>query len=62
MASVRAITPMFKPVPGGYVFRAPNPWVFWRKRFYLVNETHRGLSCFRSSLRAASIVRAAISS
>ena len=41
MAGVRAITPMFKPVPGGYVFRAPNLWVFGRKRFYLVNETQR---------------------
>jgi hypothetical protein len=41
MASVRATTPMFKPVPGGYVFRAPSQWVFWRRRFYLVNETQR---------------------
>src|SRR5271169_627820 len=41
MAGVRAITPMFKPVPGGYVFRAPNPRVFWGRRFYLVNETQR---------------------
>jgi hypothetical protein len=41
MAGVRATTPMFKPVPGGYVFRAPSPWIFWRRRFYLVNETQR---------------------
>jgi hypothetical protein len=41
MADVRAITPMFKPVPGGYVFRTPRRWVFWRNRFYLVNEAQR---------------------
>jgi hypothetical protein len=29
---------MFKKVPDGYVFRAPNPWVFGRTRFYLVDE------------------------
>jgi hypothetical protein len=41
MAGVRATTPMFKPVPSGYIFRAPNPLVFWGRRFYLVNETQR---------------------
>jgi hypothetical protein len=61
MAGVRATTPMFKPVPGGHVFRAPSQWVFWRRRYYLVNETQRA-EFFRSSLGVASIVRAAISS
>ena len=32
---------MFKKVPDGYVFRAPNPWVFGRARFYLVNEAQK---------------------
>jgi len=32
---------MFKKVPGGYVFRAPNPLVFGRARFYLVNEAQK---------------------
>lgn len=41
MAGARAITPMFKPVPGGYVFRPPGRWVFGPKRFYLVNEAQR---------------------
>jgi hypothetical protein len=41
MADTRMITPMFKPVPGGYVFRTPRRWVIWRKRFYLVNEAQR---------------------
>jgi hypothetical protein len=41
MAAVRAITPMFKPVPGGYVYRPPTRWIFWRKRFYLVNEAQK---------------------
>jgi hypothetical protein len=32
---------MFKAVPDGYLFRAPNPWVFGRARFYLVNEVQK---------------------
>ena len=32
---------MFKKGPDGYVFRAPNPWVLGRKRFYLVNEAEK---------------------
>jgi hypothetical protein len=32
---------MFKKVPDGYVFRGPNPWVFGRARFYLVNEVQK---------------------
>jgi hypothetical protein len=32
---------MFKKVPEGYVFRAPNRWVFGHARFYLVNEAER---------------------
>jgi hypothetical protein len=32
---------MFKKMPDGYVFRAPNPWVLGRTRFYLVNEAEK---------------------
>lgn len=32
---------MFKKVPDGYVFRAPNPWVLGRASFYLVNEAQK---------------------
>jgi hypothetical protein len=32
---------MFKAVPDGYLFRAPNPWVFGRARFYLVNAAQK---------------------
>jgi tetratricopeptide (TPR) repeat protein len=32
---------LFKQVPGGYVFRAPNPKVFGRPDHYLVNEAQR---------------------
>jgi hypothetical protein len=32
---------MFKKVPDGYVFRAPNPWVLGRARFYLVDEVQK---------------------
>jgi hypothetical protein len=31
----------FKQVPGGYVFRAPNPQVFGRSDHYLVDEAQR---------------------
>jgi hypothetical protein len=33
----------FKPVPEGYVFRAPNPWVFGRGCFFLVDEAQKKL-------------------
>ncbi|MDF2119902.1 hypothetical protein PY365_30515 [Roseiarcaceae bacterium H3SJ34-1] len=32
---------MFKPAPGGYVFREPYRWVFGRARHYLVSEAQR---------------------
>ena len=32
---------MFKQVPDGYVFRAVNPFVFGRGRYYLVNEAQK---------------------
>jgi hypothetical protein len=31
----------FKPELGGYVYRAPNPWLFGRGRYYLVNEAEK---------------------
>jgi hypothetical protein len=32
----------FKPVPEGYVFQAPNPWIFARRqRFFLVDEAQK---------------------
>jgi len=31
----------FKPVPEGYVFRAPNPWIFGPADHYLVSEAQR---------------------
>ena len=31
----------FKAVPGGFVFQCPNPWVFARPRYYLVNEAQK---------------------
>jgi hypothetical protein len=40
MTDIREAT-MFKAVPGGYVFRAPNPWAFGRYRFYRVNEAQK---------------------
>jgi hypothetical protein len=32
---------LFKPVAGGYVFQAPNPWVFGRMSRYLVNDAQK---------------------
>jgi len=37
-----AASVLFKPVAGGYLFQAPNPWVFGRTSRYLVNEEQRG--------------------
>ena len=31
----------FKQVPKGYVFRAPNPWIFGRARYFLVDEAQK---------------------
>ena len=31
----------FKSVAGGYVFQSPNPWIFARPRYYLVNEAQK---------------------
>ena len=31
----------FKPVPGGWIYRAPNPWVFGDAQRYLVNDTQK---------------------
>jgi hypothetical protein len=32
---------LFKPVGGGWVFQAPNPWVFGRTSRYLVNDAQK---------------------
>ncbi len=31
----------FKPVPGGFIYRAPNPWIFGRADHYVVNEAQK---------------------
>jgi hypothetical protein len=36
-----AASMLFKPVAGGYVFQAPNSWVFGRPSRYLVNEDQK---------------------
>jgi hypothetical protein len=43
MASLfdRAVEAAFKPVPGGYEFRRPNPWLFGFWRTYLVNDAQK---------------------
>ena len=31
----------FKPVPEGFIFQAPNPWVFGWPHYYVVSETQK---------------------
>ena len=40
MAAAHWIKPsaMFEPVPGGFIFRAPTPWIFGSTRRYFVEE------------------------
>ena len=33
----------FRPVEGGYLYAAPNPWLFGRKRHYFVNAEQKAL-------------------
>ena len=40
---------MFKPVPGGFVYRAPNAWLIGRGKFYFVTEAQRAEIVARSS-------------
>ena len=35
------IAALFRPTAGGWVYRAPNPWIFGRPTHYLVNDTQR---------------------
>jgi hypothetical protein len=32
---------LFKPVPGGYLYRAPNPWLFGAARYYVVSDAQK---------------------
>jgi hypothetical protein len=43
MASLfdRAVEASFKPVPGGYEFRRPSPWLFGHWRTYLANDAQK---------------------
>jgi hypothetical protein len=43
MASLfdRAVETSFKPAPGGYEFRCPNPWLFGHWRTYFVNDAQK---------------------
>jgi hypothetical protein len=56
---------LFKPVPGGFIYRAPNPWIFGRADHYVVNEQQRAevlgmLVAPRPLLRLAVIVAGAL--
>jgi hypothetical protein len=49
----RAVEAAFKPVPGGYEFRRPNPWLFGFWRTYLVNDAQKEVlaACVRQRQR-----------
>jgi hypothetical protein len=52
---------LFKPTSVGFIYRAPNPWIFGRTEHYVVNETQKGellgiLVAPRPVLRLAVIV------
>jgi len=32
---------LFKPTPNGWIFSAPNPWTFARRRSYLVDDVQK---------------------
>jgi hypothetical protein len=32
---------LFKPVPGGFIYRAPNPWIFGHANHYIVSEQQK---------------------
>jgi hypothetical protein len=36
-----AVSALFKPIAGGYLFQRPNPWVFGRTTRYIVSEAQR---------------------
>jgi len=52
---------LFKPVPGGFIYRAPNPWILGYANHYLVNEAQKAellriVVAPRPILRLATIV------
>jgi hypothetical protein len=52
---------LFKQVPGGFIYRAPNPWIFGCAKHYLVNEAQKAellriVVAPRPMLRLAAIV------
>jgi len=52
---------LFKPVPGGFIYRAPNPWIFGYANHYLVTEAQKAellriVVAPRPMLRLAAIV------
>jgi hypothetical protein len=44
---------VFRPVEGGYLYVAPNPWLFGRKRYYFVNAEQKAVlaSAHRTTMR-----------
>jgi hypothetical protein len=56
---------LFKPAPNGFIYRAPNPWVFGRADHYLVNEADKNdilgiIVARRPILRAVVLVAALV--
>ena len=55
---------LFREAPGGYVFRAPSPWMFGRGRRYFVTDAQKGelLGPTRSDVVLAVLASAIVSS
>ena len=53
MAEFRKFVAFFKPVPGGYVYRAPNTWLFGASEHFLVTEGQKTaiIATVNSSIR-----------
>ena len=54
---------LFREAPGGYVFRAPSPWMFGRGRRYFVTDAQKGelLGPTRSDVVLAVLASAIVS-
>jgi hypothetical protein len=50
----------FKPVPGGFVFQAPNPWVFGASRHYLLNAAQKSEILARMTPRRPILIGALV--
>jgi membrane-associated HD superfamily phosphohydrolase len=55
---------LFKPVSGGFIYRAPNPWIFGRANHYIVDEQQKaellGMLVARRPLLRLAVIAAGV--